>query len=347
MTSPTDPASGPATRAGYEKIVVITRKTRLENLQERFNTRGQARFYIEQQKENFAANVKNAAPALARKEAAEAFRDYETEQDVYRSAIGQLLNQLEKTGLEVQLIDRTLVPTFLFSRHDIILTLGQDGLVANCAKYVGAQPIIGVNPDPERFDGTLLPFSPEQAPQAVRALIAGSACFRDVTLAEAVLNDGQRLLAFNDLFIGPQTHVSARYRIAFGAMSENQSSSGVIVSTGVGSSGWMSSLFNMATGLASASGGKCGPPPQIRWEDRKLFFAVREPFVSHTSSANLVSGVVTTDRELEMESQMPTGGVIFSDGIEADSLAFNSGTIATIRPARQYARLVVSGFRKE
>jgi hypothetical protein len=31
----------------------------------------------------------------------------------------------------------------LLAEHDVVLTLGQDGLVANCAKYAGHQPIIG------------------------------------------------------------------------------------------------------------------------------------------------------------------------------------------------------------
>jgi len=42
-----------------------------------------------------------------------------------------------------------------------------------------------------------------------------------------------------------------------------------------------------------------------------------------------------------MESLMPTGGVIFSDGIETDFLQFNSGSIAHIRAAERRARLVV------
>ena len=44
---------------------------------------------------------------------------------------------------------------------------------------------------------------------------------RNVTLAEVVLIDGQRLLAFNDLFIGARTHVSARYRVEFYASAQN------------------------------------------------------------------------------------------------------------------------------
>ena len=38
---------------------------------------------------------------------------------------------------------------------------------------------------------------------------------------------------------------------------------------------------------------------------------------------------------------MPAGGVIFSDGVEADHLDFNSGAIAMIGIAPEKANLVV------
>ncbi len=40
------------------------------------------------------------------------------------------------------------------------------------------------------------------APRALAAAIRGESQVRRVTMAEVVLNDGQRLLAFNDLFVG-------------------------------------------------------------------------------------------------------------------------------------------------
>jgi len=162
-------------------------------------------------------------------------------------------------------------------------------------------------------------------------------------LAEAVLADGQRLLAFNDLFAGARSHVSARYKIGVAKKSETQSSSGVLVSTGAGSTGWMSSVFNMAAGVAAFTGGTCGGGKKLEWEDRRLLFAVREPFVSRVTSAGLVAGLLEEGHELTIESQMPSGGVIFSDGVEADFLQFNSGAVARLRAAKQRAHLVVPG----
>jgi NAD kinase len=305
----------------FKKIVIVTRRTRLQELVERFNTHSQAKFYIEHSGGDFA--------------------DYEREDDAYQTALDLVRRSLD-FELPHQVVDRALVPTYKFQKDDVVVTLGQDGLVANTAKYAGAQPIVAVNPEPSRFDGILLPFLPDQARTAVGQVLDAKAAFREVTLADATLNDGQRLLAFNDLFLGARSHVSALYRIVSGKRSETQSSSGVLVSTGAGSTGWISSVFNMASGVTSFCGGRPVTGIRMPWEDRRLLYVVREPFISRHSQAGIVAGMLEAGEELVLESLMPSGGAIFSDGMEADFLQFNSGAIVRVRAAEQRAHLVVS-----
>lgn len=303
-----------------EKLVIVTRRTRLDDLVARFNTPGQARFYLEHSGGDFAG--------------------YQAEHDAYNRALDRLRRELD-IGVPRHFLDRSLVPACGFSSADLIVTLGQDGLVANVAKYVGGQPIIAVNPDPTRIDGILLPFGVDQVRQGVAALLRGRAPVRAVTLAEARLADGQRILGFNDIFIGARSHVSARYRVRFGGSEETQSSSGVLVSTGVGSTGWMASVFAMAAGVTAFAGGRTGAAPRLGWEDPRLIFAVREPFPSRQSGASLVAGVIEPQTDLRLESRMASGGVIFSDGMEQDYLEFNAGASALIRAAPERAHLVM------
>ena len=309
--------------ATYEKLVIVTRRTRLEELIDRFNTKGQAKFYIDH--------------------AGGDFTEYEREHHAYHQSLKRLRRDLD-FGLPRQFMDRALVPTYTFGAHDLVVTLGQDGLVANVAKYAGAQPIVGVNPDPERYDGVLLPFAPEGTQRIVARMLDGKAFVsRAVTLASIQLDDGQQLLAFNDLFIGTKSHTSARYRIDAAGIREAQSSSGVLVSTGAGSTGWMSSVFNMANGVTAFAGGATGQPIQFAWEDPRLLYAVREPFVSRHSAASVVAGWIEQDDEIRIESHMPAGGVVFSDGIELDFLEFNSGAVGRVRRADRRAMLVAAG----
>lgn len=304
-----------------EKIVLVTRKTRLQELIERFMSRSQARFYIEHSGGDF--------------------REYDVEDRVYGEALTEVKRSID-LGLKVQVIDRSLVPTFLFTEKDLVITLGQDGLVANVAKYARGQPLVGVNPDPARIDGLLLPFGVSQVRRAVNDVLEATARVRRVTLARVKLDDGQELLAFNDLFIGARTHVSARYRLRFGDAAESQSSSGIIVSTGAGSTGWLSSVYNMAAGLSRFAGGSMPTCPALAWEDPRLVFAVREPFRSRHSGIDIAAGYVHEGQELHVESLMPSGGAVFSDGIEADYLEFNAGRTASISRAPSGANLVVT-----
>lgn len=328
-----------------ESIVVVTRETRMQGLKQRWATAGQARFFLAQARAHEVARREPARGVRAKQAAAATlheadFSTYESEDRRYQNVLHQLERDFD-FGLPVKFIDRTLLPTYGFWNVVVVVVVGQDGLVANTAKYVGDIPIVGVNPDATRYDGILLPYSPPKARHAVQAVLENRFRVRKVTMAEVTLSDSQRLTAFNDFFVGCRTHTSARYTLEVGGLSEPQSSSGVLVATGAGSTGWLSSVFNMNAGMATFLGAPAGHRPQLDWEDRRLIWAVREPFISKQSSANLVAGFLDEGRELVIESLMPAGGVIFSDGVEADALAFESGTTARIGVAQRPCRLVV------
>src|SRR5262245_46223690 len=187
---------------GQEKLVLVTRKTRLEELVERFNTRAQAKFYIEHMGLDFS--------------------EYEAEHEVYAAAVTRLRRELEGLGPKLQAIDWGFLPNFLFGADDVVVTVGRDGLVVNTAKYLDGQPLVAVNPDPARVDGILLPFAPAAAPQAVARTLAGKVSCHLITMAEVALNDGQRLLAFNDFYLGQRTHVSSRYSLSWRGHTEKQ-----------------------------------------------------------------------------------------------------------------------------
>ncbi len=305
------------------KIMLVVRSTRLADLKARFATKSQARFYVS----NLGGD----------------FDDYEKEDAAYQRAIADAQHTLSELG-RVQVVQRVFLPNFVFGKEDIIVALGQDGLVANTLKYLNGQPLVGVNPDPERWDGKLLPFQVEDLETVMREVLKGGRQKREVTMAEARLNTGLSLCAVNDLFIGMKSHGSARYRITLGRSAENHSSSGVIVSTGLGSTGWFKSLMTGAMEVAAASGRAGAVIPldsQFPWESDYLYFTVREPFPSNTTGSKLVFGKVTQQQPLVLESLMGENGVIFSDGIEHDFLEFNSGARATITLAGRRGRLVV------
>lgn len=303
--------------AGQNRYVLVTRKTRLEELVERFNTWPQARFYLEH----------SGVDA----------RDYLAEHDLYTRRLTEAELTLKKRGI-VQRVERRLLPSCLFGPRDIVIVIGQDGLVANTIKYLHGQPVIGINPDPGRWDGKLLAFETGDLERAVRRVETGRAEVTDITLAEASTLDGQRMLAVNDIFIGPRSHTSARYSLGSGDRSETQSSSGVIVSTGFGSTGWFQSILAGAMGVMGMDGHALRQG--FAWDARRLQYTVREPFPSRTTGTSLVFGEITPDSPLRLESFMPGNGVVFSDGIEQDYIEFNSGCVLRVGLAETVGRVV-------
>lgn len=301
-----------------KKLVLITKKTRLEELIERFLTLSQARFYIESLGQDFGV--------------------YETEHRCYHQSREIIIEYLYTLG-RFQILEREYLPNFVFAPDDIVLALGQDGLIANAMKYLEGNPLIGINPDKSKYDGVLLPFVANDISKILPEVMESKRHTKNVTIAQAALNNGQVLYGVNDLFIGPKTHVSARYRIEFNGQTESQSSSGIIVSTGLGSTGWMKSII---TGAGAISGTNANQELiGMNWNSHELIFAVREPFPSVSSAASLVFGCIEAGQNLILTSNMAQNGIIFSDGIESDFLEFNIGTIAKISKAEKHGVLVV------
>lgn len=303
-----------------EKVIVIRDKTRLEQLIERFNSKAQAKFYLERSGEDFGF--------------------YENEHNTFYTSLSKVEKAIAPS-FKYKVLFRSFLSTYMFAEGDLIVVLGQDGLVANTAKYVNGLPIVAINPDAERYDGVLLPHQPGTFLSAINGFVHGNYKMKMVNMAKATLNDGQSLLAFNDFYIGASSHISSRYNLEFDGKRESQSSSGILVSTGAGSTGWISSVFNMTNNINNYYFNKKREFDfGLDWEENKLLFVVREPFLSKMSQIDLGYGTITRGKTLKIESKMPNKGVIFSDGIESDFLNFNSGSKVEIGIAEEKAMLI-------
>ncbi len=296
--------SGPMPRA-----VVITRPTEYQALLDRHATVGQARFFLESRGQSLDAVSERHAR--------------------FESALQQVMSAIPKSWRAARLARQDL-DRFLFEPEDLVLVLGQDGLVANTAKYLSGQLVIGLNPDPERFDGVLVTHPPQATGDLLALATEGGGTIEQRTMVEAVVDDGRRLRALNELFVGHRTHQSARYSLQFGDRQELQSSSGLIVASGTGSSGWARSI-NRERGESLAL-----PEPT----ETRLAFFVREAFPSRATGVELTEGLLEQTDQLAVTSRMDTGGVVFGDGIEQDRLLLAWGQTVRIGIASQCLRLL-------
>lgn len=291
------------------RVVVVTRPTEYERLLQRHGTPQQAEFFLR-----------------TREQRIEPVR----EQHARLGAVLQSVTAVVPTNWRSTRVDRADLDRFLFEPEDLVVAIGQDGLVANLAKYLSGQPVIGLNPDRERYEGVLVRHDPEDARELLHAAATGETAAESRTMVSAQLDDGQELLALNEVFIGHRSHQSARYHIAIGEHDERHSSSGVIVSTGTGATGWARSIAaSRATSLEL-------PRPT----DRQLVFFVREAWPSVNTGTDCVEGLIADQDSLELVSRMDDGGAIFGDGIEADRIEFGWGRRLTVRVAQTRLNLV-------
>ena len=291
------------------RIVTVHRRTELDELLARHGTRGQAEFFL-----------------------ASRGRSIDVVDERHAALHEALATVAHATPLEWRRADveRGDLDRFLFVPDDVVVVVGQDGLVANVAKYLDEQPVIGIDPEPGRNPGVLVPHPASSADTLLAAVEAGSARFELRTMVEASLDDGQRLVALNEIFVGHPSHQSARYRIHAGRADERQSSSGLIASTGTGATGWCRSIWEQSHSQIDL------PRPE---ENRVVWF-VREAWPSPATGTELVEGELGRDDELRIVAETD-GLVAFGDGIESDRLTLTWGQEARLRVASERLRLVV------
>jgi len=297
-------------RASVPRVVIVTRPSQYQDLLARHGTRNQAKFFVTSRGQDLD--------------------EVQSWHECFESALHTVLSGIPKSWRRVR-VERTLLDRFLFEPRDVVVAVGQDGLVPNVAKYLCGQRVIGINPEPARQPGILVPHVPDQAADLIWA--AGndqSLRIDERVMVEARFDDGQRLLALNEIFIGQRTHQSARYRIRVEASEERHSSSGVIVSTGTGATGWASSVNRERRQAVRL------PDPG----EKALAWFVREAWASPWTGTSLSGGFLEKDGTLEVTSEMTETGVVFGDGIEDDCVGFGWGQRLTIRAAEHTLQLV-------
>ncbi len=292
------------------RVVVVSRASDYEELLRRHGTRAQAGFFL-----------KTRGQTLEAIDARHACQE---------QALSQVLSAIP-ASVRRSRIDRRDLSRFVFDPDDVLVAVGQDGLVANLAKYLNGQRVIGINPDPASYDGVLVRHRAPDARELLSTTQWLALKVEERTMVQVLLDDGQRLLALNELFLGHRSHQSARYRICVRGQEERHSSSGAIVATGTGAKGWARSIARERREPITL------PAPC----DRSLAVFVREAFPSVRTDTSFTQGSIGEGEILELTSEMNESGVIFGDGIEEDRIEFSWGMRARVSIARERLALVV------
>ncbi|CCK26832.1 hypothetical protein BN159_2453 [Streptomyces davaonensis JCM 4913] len=290
------------------RAVLVHRTTEYEELVARHGTHGQAAYFLRSRGRDI-------------EEVAE--RHHRT-----RRALAEVVSAIPLTWRQAR-VERADLDRFLFAPQDVVVVVGQDGLVANVAKYLAGQPVIGIDSDPGRNPGVLVRHRPADAAKLLAS--SGTTPADELTMVEAVADDTQRLVALNEIYLGAAGHQTARYRLGLeddGGVVEAQASSGVLVGTGTGATGWLRSVWQ-------DRGGRLRLPSPA--EERLLWF-VREAWPSPATGTSLVAGELTAAAHLTLTVESERL-VAFGDGMETDSLELTWGQSVRVGVCRERLRL--------
>ncbi len=278
------------------RAVIVHRRTEYEELLARHGTHGQAAFFLSSRGRSID----------------EVVRRHERTRQALREVAAAVPLTWRNSRVERADLDR-----FLFAPEDVVVVVGQDGLVANTAKYLRGQPVVGIDTDPGRNPGVLVRHRCADTAALLRAATAVGGRAEELTMVEAVADDTQRLLALNEIYLGSPGHQTARYRLGSDGETgpgEAQASSGVLVGTGTGATGWLRSLW-------LERGSHAGLPAPC---DRRLLWFVREAWPSPTTGTTKVAGELGQGQGLQLTVESDRM-VVFGDGMESDALELTWG----------------------
>ncbi|GAA3084240.1 NAD(+)/NADH kinase [Streptomyces roseofulvus] len=297
------------------RAVLVHRRTEYEELLARHGTHGQAAFFL-------AARGRSADEVRERHERT-------------RRALADVAGAVPLTWRQTR-VERADLDRFLFGPEDVVVVVGQDGLVANTAKYLAGQPVVGIDADPGRNTGVLVRHRPSDARRLLRYAAGPGVATDELTMVAAATDDGQRLLALNEIYVGPPGHQTARYTLGTdtgdapdGAGAEAQASSGVLAGTGTGATGWLRSLWQQRSSALALPG---PAEPRLAW-------FVREAWPSPTTGTSRVEGVLGPAQGLRLTVESDRL-VAFGDGVESDALDLTWGQTVRLTVADTRLRLV-------
>jgi len=291
------------------RVVQVRRRTEYDEMMVRHSTRHQATFFLKQRGRHID-------------ELDHQRRSVEQARELVAASIPSDWRRAE--------VERSDLQHFSFAPGDIVVVVGQDGLVANVAKYLDGQPVIGINPDAGRNPGILVPHKAADAAALLEMVETGQASYEQRTMVMASADDGQELVAVNEIYFGHRSHQSARYKLELSdGTTERHSSSGILAGTGTGATGWLKSAWRQRNSRLAL------PEPQ----SADLCWFAREAWPSAATGADITQGKIPGGKQLVLHVESDEL-VCFGDGIESDALRIVWGQTLTVSAAPQTLNLL-------
>jgi len=181
---------------------------------------------------------------------------------------------------------------------DIVIAIGGDGTVLSASHFLIDKPLLAVNSSPETSEGALTTILIDDLDKKLKEIKENAFKEEKLERIEILINNKPLdVLALNEVFIAnDKAHLISRYKLKFNDGEEEQRSSGLIFSTGTGSTAW----------FKSAGGEQFSP------QSRFIKMIVREPYIRRLLKFSMLRETIHENQEIEIIPLVPSILVIDS-----------------------------------
>ncbi len=214
------------------------------------------------------------------------------------------------------------------AKAKMIIALGGDDTLKAVSHWIDDQTIIvGVNSDTMYSQGNLIRYSAADIPALLRSVEKGDYRIQPWQRIRIAVDGVDRGPALSEIALAKSDFAEMTTNIVeFKGQKVNQKSSGLLLTTGAGSTGWFASA-----GLYLAPEGRPYPPtvPLARFELREPHLRfVEKDGTLQAVYPDLVEGEILPGETLKVTSLNNTQAIATRDSI--DRIPFNRGSVAEI-----------------
>jgi NAD kinase len=190
-----------------------------------------------------------------------------------------------------------------------VIAIGGDGTILSASHFIKDKPILAVNSQPENSVGALTTINLENLNEKIQQIKENKHQEEKLERIQAFINDKPLdCLALNEIFLANEKayHIS-KYKIKYQNKEEEQLSSGLIFSTGTGSTAW----------FKSAGGTPFSP------QEKFIKMITREPYIHNKKSNeyNLTNLSINENEEIEITAL--TDSILVLDSIREHKIKAN------------------------
>lgn len=199
---------------------------------------------------------------------------------------------LEKEGLDVIYAWKNTFDKAHLKDIDLVISIGGDGTALSASHYLRDKPLLAVNSSPKTSVGALTTLSTTQLPKKLKEIKSNSLKTENLERIEVSINNEiLDHLALNDVFIANEkAYLISKYKIKLRNTEEAQLSSGLIFSTGTGSTAW----FKSAGGI------------QFSPQSKFIKMIVREPYQNNLTKFTLHKADIQENEHIEIVPSVPS-----------------------------------------